>query len=85
MRLLLCVQLDVLVNFGMLAVVLWEFESILLPHKPVDVFGLEQYGIHIDTIVQSAFAGEDMDSTAGWYPGWHPGLEGQGKSQHQQK
>jgi hypothetical protein len=52
------VQLDVLVNFGLLATVLWEYWCMLAGCRSTDIFGLEQYDIHIESIVQSAFAGQ---------------------------
>lgn len=52
------VQLDVLVNFGLLATVLWEYWCMLAGCRPMDLFGLQQYNIHLESIVQSAFAGQ---------------------------
>ena len=52
------VQLDVLVNFGLLGTVLWEYWCMFTGSSPADVFNLEQYDIHRMSIVQSAFAGQ---------------------------
>lgn len=51
-------QLDALVNFGMLALVIWEYLVKFAGMQPMDVYNLGQYGIQMESIVQSAFAGE---------------------------
>jgi hypothetical protein len=54
------VQLDVLVNFGLLGTVLWEYWCMLTGGRPDDAFNLEQYHVHLEAIVQSAFAGQSL-------------------------
>jgi hypothetical protein len=51
-------QLDVLVNFGLLGTVLWEYSCMIMGSRPDDAFNLEQYDIHLEAVVQSGFAGQ---------------------------
>jgi hypothetical protein len=51
-------QLDVLVNFGLLGTVFWQWWCMLGGTPPHDVFNLELYNIHVVSIMQSAFAGQ---------------------------
>lgn len=57
-------QLDVLVNFGLLGTVFWEYWCMFAGTSPNDVFNLEVYNIHVVSIVQSAFAGQHGHSNA---------------------
>lgn len=59
------VQLDVLVNFGMLGIILWEYLCSFGGMCGADMFNLAAYGVRIEAIVQSSFAGEPL--------GEHPG------------
>uniref|UniRef100_A0A383WLY0 Ion transport domain-containing protein n=1 Tax=Tetradesmus obliquus TaxID=3088 RepID=A0A383WLY0_TETOB len=54
--LLVIYQLDVLVNFGLLGLLVWEYVCWLTGVPPIDVFGLRQYGISVENLVQAAFA-----------------------------
>jgi hypothetical protein len=56
--LLIAVQLDVLVNLGLLSLLVWEYVCLLSGTKPADTFGLRQYGIRMEDVVPAAFAGE---------------------------
>lgn len=50
-------QLDVLVNFGLLGLLVWEYVCWLTGVPPIDVFGLKAIGISVENLVQAAFAG----------------------------
>ncbi|WIA32448.1 hypothetical protein OEZ86_003270 [Tetradesmus obliquus] len=49
-------KLDVLVNFGLLALLVWEYVCWLTGVPLVDAFGLTNHGIHLERVVQAAFA-----------------------------
>ncbi|WIA32447.1 hypothetical protein OEZ86_003269 [Tetradesmus obliquus] len=49
-------KLDVLVNFGLLGLLVWEYVCWLTGVPPIDVFGLKVIGISVENLVQAAFA-----------------------------
>jgi hypothetical protein len=58
------VQLDVLVNFGLLSLLVWEYVCRLTGTGPADAFNLRQLGIRVEYVVPAAFAGECVKE--GW-------------------
>ena len=55
-----CVQLDALVNFGMLGSILWEYFCYFGGIRAADIFNLAAYGVRVEAIVQSSLAGERL-------------------------
>lgn len=58
------VQLDALVNFGMLALIVWDYFCYLGGFKTADVFNLAAHGVRVEAVVQSSLAGEQWAVTA---------------------
>jgi hypothetical protein len=52
------VQLDVLVNLGLLLLLVWDYVCLLTGVGPADAFNLGQFGIRVEYVVPAAFAGE---------------------------
>lgn len=58
-----CVQLDALVNFGMLGIILWEYFCYFGGIRAADIFNLAAYGVRVEAIVQSSLAGEHLTAS----------------------
>jgi hypothetical protein len=52
------VQLDVLVNLGLLSLLVWEYVCRFTGIGAADPYNLKEYGILMEDVVPSAFAGK---------------------------